>query len=46
MPDYYGIVPRALDSLKVDVPVFPLDFDAKGDQRDSTEAGRIMEKMG
>lgn len=46
MPDYYGIVPRALDSLKVDVPVFPLDFDAKADQRDSTEAARIMEKNG
>jgi predicted polyphosphate/ATP-dependent NAD kinase len=46
MPDYYGIVPRALDSLKVDVPVFPLDFDAKADQRDSTEAARIMGENG
>lgn len=46
MPDYYGIVPRALDSLKVNVPVLPLDFDAKADQRDSTEAARIMEKNG
>jgi len=46
MPDYYGIVPRALDSLKVDVDVFPLDFDARADQRDSTEAARIMEENG
>ena len=46
MPDYYGIVPRALDSLKVHVPVVPLSFDARADQRDSTEAARIMEKNG
>lgn len=46
MPDYYGIVPRAMDSLKLDIPVAPLDFDAKADQRDSTEAARIMEKEG
>lgn len=46
MPDYYGIVPRALDSLTVDLPVFALEFNAKADQRDSTEAARIMEKMG
>jgi predicted polyphosphate/ATP-dependent NAD kinase len=46
MPDYYGIVPRALDSLKVDIPVSPLNFDTKADQRDSTEAARIMEENG
>ncbi len=46
MPDYYGIVPRALDSLKIDIPIHPLDFDTKADQRDSTEAARIMEKEG
>ena len=46
MPDYYGIVPRAMDSLKLAIPVVPLDFDAKADQRDSTEAARIMEKEG
>lgn len=46
MPDYYGIVPRALDSLKVDIPIHPLDFDTKADQRDSTEAARIMEAEG
>ena len=46
MPDYYGIVPRALDGLKVDLPVTALEFNAKADQRDSTEAARIMEKKG
>jgi predicted polyphosphate/ATP-dependent NAD kinase len=46
MPDYYGIVPRALDSLKIDIPVSPLNFDTKADQRDSTEAARIMEENG
>lgn len=46
MPDYYGIVPRALDSLKIDIPVAPLDFSARADQRDSTEAARIMEEKG
>jgi predicted polyphosphate/ATP-dependent NAD kinase len=46
MPDYYGIVPRALDSLKIDIPIHPLDFDTKADQRDSTEAARIMEEQG
>lgn len=46
MPDFHGIVPRALDSLKIDIPVSPLNFNTKADQRDSTEAGRIMEEKG
>lgn len=46
MPDYYGIVPRALDGLKVHVPVSPLQFVTKADQRDSVESARIMEEMG
>lgn len=46
MPDYYGIVPRALDGLKIGIPVRPLEFDAKADQRDSTVAAGIMEKIG
>jgi predicted polyphosphate/ATP-dependent NAD kinase len=46
MPDYYGIVPRALDSLKIDILIYPLDFDTRADQRDSTEAARIMEEQG
>lgn len=46
MPDYYGIVPRALDGLKVDIPVSSLNFDTKADQRDSIESARIMEENG
>ncbi|WP_272913407.1 ATP-NAD kinase family protein [Desulfomonile tiedjei] len=46
MPDYYGIVPRALDGLKVDISVASLNFDTKADQRDSVEAARIMEEKG
>lgn len=46
MPDYYGIVPRALDGLRVDIPVSSLNFDTKADQRDSIEAARIMEERG
>jgi len=46
MPDYYGIVPRALDSLKIDMAIDPLDFDARADQRDSTAAARLMEEQG
>jgi predicted polyphosphate/ATP-dependent NAD kinase len=46
MPDYYGIVPKALDGLKVDIPVSSLNFDTKADQRDSIEAARIMEENG
>jgi predicted polyphosphate/ATP-dependent NAD kinase len=46
MPDYHGIVPKALDGLKIDLPTYPLDFDTKADQRDSTEAARIMEREG
>lgn len=46
MPDYYGIVPRALDGLKSSIPVSSLNFDAKADQRDSIQAARIMEEKG
>lgn len=46
MPDYHGIVPKALDGLKINLPVYPLDFDVRADQRDSTEAARIMERSG
>lgn len=46
MPDYYGIVPRALDSLKIDMAVDPLVFDTWADQRDSTTAARLMEEKG
>jgi predicted polyphosphate/ATP-dependent NAD kinase len=46
MPDYHGIVPRAQDTLELDIPVVALAFDTKADQRDSTVAARIMEEQG
>jgi len=46
MPDYYGIVPRALDNVKIDIPISALNFSAQADQTDSTEAARIMEEQG
>jgi hypothetical protein len=46
MPDYYGIVPKALDRLDIKAPVTPLDFALKADQRDSTAAAAIMEERG
>jgi predicted polyphosphate/ATP-dependent NAD kinase len=46
MPDYFGIVLRALDGLDSDFNVEPVDFQAKGDQNDSTTAARIMEELG
>jgi predicted polyphosphate/ATP-dependent NAD kinase len=46
MPDYYGIVPKAVENLRLHIPITPLQFHAKADQRDSTEAARIMEERG
>jgi predicted polyphosphate/ATP-dependent NAD kinase len=46
MPDYYGIVERALDALNIDMEVSPLVFDAKADQRDSMRAAGMLAKMG
>jgi predicted polyphosphate/ATP-dependent NAD kinase len=46
MPDYYGIVPRALDALTIDVEVSPLVFDTKADQRDSTRAAEMLAEKG
>ncbi len=46
MPDYYGIVPKALDRLDIKTPVIPLEFDAKADQRDSTRAAELLEEKG
>ena len=45
MPDYYGIVQRALDALTIDMEISALVFDAKADQRDSLHAaGMLVEK--
>ncbi|MBW1724030.1 MAG: NAD(+)/NADH kinase [Deltaproteobacteria bacterium] len=46
MPDYYGIVDRALNGLKIDVDISPLSFDTKADQRDSTRAAEILAENG
>jgi predicted polyphosphate/ATP-dependent NAD kinase len=46
MPDYYGIVPRALDALNLDMEVFALVFDAKADQRDSLHAAGMLVNKG
>jgi len=42
MPDYHGIVERALDGLQVDLSVERLQFDTKADQRDSINAARLL----
>jgi predicted polyphosphate/ATP-dependent NAD kinase len=46
MPDYYGIVERALDGLNIDMEVSPLVFNAKADQRDSLHAAGMLAKKG
>lgn len=46
MPDYYGIVERALDGLRIRMDVSPLVFDTKADQRDSTRAAEMLMKNG
>jgi len=46
MPDYYGIVERALDALKIRMDISPLVFDTKADQRDSKRAAEILAKSG
>lgn len=46
MPDYYGIVERALTHVKVRIAVVPLQFVARGEQEDSIEAARLMEAQG
>ena len=46
MPDYYGIVERALDALSIDMDVSPLVFDAKADQRDSMRAAEMLAEKG
>jgi predicted polyphosphate/ATP-dependent NAD kinase len=46
MPDYFGIVERALDGLKIGLDITPLVFDAKADQRDSVRAAEILAEKG
>ena len=46
MPDYHGLVERALDGLQVDLSAERLQFDTKADQRDSIEASRLLSQKG
>ena len=46
MPDYYGIVDRALDSLKISMDISPLVFKTKADQRDTIRAAEMLMKNG
>jgi len=46
MPDYYGIVERALDALKIRMNIAPLVFDTKADQRDSRRAAELLAENG
>jgi predicted polyphosphate/ATP-dependent NAD kinase len=46
MPDYFGIVRRALDPIKFPAEVSPVDFPLQGNQEDSVRAARGMEKLG
>jgi predicted polyphosphate/ATP-dependent NAD kinase len=42
MPDYHGIVERALDGLQVDLSAQRLEFNTKADQRDSIKAAQLL----
>jgi predicted polyphosphate/ATP-dependent NAD kinase len=46
MPDYFGIVRRALDGIKLSLEPHPLDMRMTSSQEDSTEAARLMAKAG
>ena len=42
MPDYYGLVDRALDGLNLSLEAVSLHMDVQADERDSTEAARLF----
>jgi len=46
MPDYFGIVPRALENVHLKMSVEPLDMYCEGTQEDSTLAARLMAEEG
>jgi predicted polyphosphate/ATP-dependent NAD kinase len=46
MPDYYGIVARALDSLNIGMDISPLVFKTRADQRDSMRAAAMLMENG
>jgi predicted polyphosphate/ATP-dependent NAD kinase len=42
MPDYFGIIRKALDGIKLGLEPRPLEMRLRGNQDDSTEAARLM----
>lgn len=46
MPDYFGIVERALAHVKIPAEIFAASFPLRGNQEDSVRAARIMEEEG
>jgi len=46
MPDYFGIVERALNPIRISADVFPVRFPLQGNQEDSVRAARMMEEQG
>ncbi len=46
MPDFYGIVDRAVHGINSSMELSTLSFEAKADQRDSTRAAQILEENG
>ena len=47
MPDYYGIIERALSGIKIRLDVQPLpNFEPRNSLEDSVVAGRMMEALG
>ena len=46
MPDYFGIVERAVARIEIPAKVFPLQFKIQNSQEDSTRAAEIMAQMG
>jgi predicted polyphosphate/ATP-dependent NAD kinase len=46
MPDYFGIVPRALESIRVRIDVRPVEMPIRGTQDDSTLAATLMAEVG
>jgi predicted polyphosphate/ATP-dependent NAD kinase len=46
MPDYFGIIRKALDDIKLSHEPHPLDMRMTGRQEDSTAAARLMAEAG
>jgi hypothetical protein len=46
MPDYFGIVERALSRVKIDASIFSASIRVRNTQEDSTEAARVFEEQG